>query len=311
VDETSDPPVVGVRRAPLPGGGCVRVRPVEPGDVDGLVALYDTLSDEDRHRRFFSAFVPDRPFFEHMASVVSRGGFGVVAVDAEDRIVGEANYEPLPDGDGELGMLVAEGWRGWLGAHLFDTLAEAASLRGVPNIEAEVLVVNGRMLSLLRHRGYATLTSDDWTSVRLMVGTAGTTPVWPPAGPGGPDADRPRVLVEAGGGRSSVGAEAEARGLAVITCSGPHKARHGCPVLAGRPCPLAAEADAIVVANPDDALWQAVIAGHRAQHPGVPVYIDPRDGPRLDAAMVERAAQDHRRGARWESEQQGGAPCTP
>lgn len=302
-----------MRTAPLPGGGCIRVRPVEPGDVDGLVALYATLSDEDRYRRFFSTFAPDRPFFERMASVASWGGFGVVALDADDRIVGEANYVPLPDGDGELGMVVAEDWRGWLGSYLFDTLLEAASLRGVPNIEADVLVVNGRMLSLLRHRGYATLTSDDWTSVRLMVGTGGTTPVWPPAGPGVPDADRPRVLVEARGGRSSVGAEAEARGLAVITCSGPHQARHGCPVLSGRPCPLATEADAIVVTNLPEAddLWQAVIAAHREQHPGIPVCIDPRDGPPLDVAVVERAARDHRRDARSEREQQGGAPCTP
>jgi hypothetical protein len=304
--------MVGVRTAPLPGGGRVRVRPVEPGDVDGLVALYATLSDEDRYRRFFSAFVPDRPFFEHMATVVGRGGFGVVALDAEDRIVAEANYELLPDGDGELGMVVAEGWRGWLGAYLLDTLVEAACCRGVPNIEADVLVVNGRMLSLLRRRGYATLTSDDWTSLRLIVGTAGVTPVWPPAGAGAPGADRPRVLVEARGGRSSVGSEVEARGLAVITCSGPRGPRPRCPVLAGRPCPLAAAADAIVVTNPgDDDLWPALIPAHGELHPGVPVYVEPHGGPRLDPAVVERAARDHRRAATSEDGQEGGAPCTP
>lgn len=35
-------------------GRRLRVRPVAPGDVDGLVALYGTLSAEDRHLRFVS-----------------------------------------------------------------------------------------------------------------------------------------------------------------------------------------------------------------------------------------------------------------
>lgn len=64
---------------PLPGGGVLTVRPVIPTDVDGLVALYDGLSDDDRYRRFFSSFRPPRSFFERLASVVERGGYGVVA----------------------------------------------------------------------------------------------------------------------------------------------------------------------------------------------------------------------------------------
>jgi hypothetical protein len=183
----------------------------------------------------------------------------------------------------------------------------------VPNIEADVLVTNGRMLSLLRARGYATLASGDWTSFRLIVGTAGDTPVWPAAGPGQPDASRPRVLVEAPGGRSSVGSDAEEQGLAVITCSGPKGPRSSCPALAGRPCPLAVGADAIVVANaPDDDRWRALIAAHAGLHPGVPVCVEPRGGPRLAVAVVERAAWRHRRAAAARRvEKQGGRSCTP
>src|SRR5215471_16391199 len=43
-DVRPDPAMVGVRSAPLPGGGRLRVRPVEPGDAGGLEALYATLS---------------------------------------------------------------------------------------------------------------------------------------------------------------------------------------------------------------------------------------------------------------------------
>ncbi len=110
----------------------LRVRPVAPGDVEGLVALYGTLSDEDRHLRFFSAFVPDRDFCERLATVEDRGGFGIVAVEDGGRIVGEASYERLADGDGELGMVVAPDRRGGLGAPLLDTLLAAASARGAP-----------------------------------------------------------------------------------------------------------------------------------------------------------------------------------
>src|SRR5262245_12679534 len=248
------------------------LRPVAPGDADGLVALYGTLSDQDLYRRFFSAFVPPREFFEHIASVVGRGGFGVVAVDPGGRIVGEANYEPLADGDGELGMAVAPDARG-NGHTLLDALIDAAQAHGVPNIEADVLVTNGRMLGLLRGRGYATLDSGDWVSRRLMVGTAGPTPVWPEGGPGRPDAGRPRVLVEAPGGFWPVTEAAEAAGLAVITCSGPRGCASRCPVLSGRPCPLVAGADAVVVAGApdDDPCWPALLRGHAGIHPEVPV----------------------------------------
>jgi hypothetical protein len=44
----------------LPGGELLTVRPVTPADVDGLVALYDGLSEDDRYRRFFTGTCPPR-----------------------------------------------------------------------------------------------------------------------------------------------------------------------------------------------------------------------------------------------------------
>ena len=287
---------------PLPGGGLLTVRPVTRADVDGLMALYDGLSRGDRYRRFFSAYSPPRAFFERLATVVERGGYGVVAAAGADneaaehggdsrpdtaggdagRIVGEANYVLLGNGDGELGMMVAADQRGWLGAYMLDALVEAAAARGVPNIEADVLATNRSMLTLLRSRGYATMGSSDWVSVRLIVGTAGHTPVWPPHRDPAAPGRRPRVLVEAPGGRWHAQAEAEAAGLQVIACSGPHGRRSRCPVLAGQPCPLAAAADAIVVSSaPDDERWGALLEAHGGLHPGVPVCVEPRAGHRV------------------------------
>lgn len=275
----------GRRRTRLPGGGELVVRPVRPDDVDGLVALCESLSDDDRYRRFFSGYHPDRAFFERAASVVDRGGYGLVAVvpgPDRERLVGEASYELLPDGDGELAMTVAPDWRGWLGPYLLDALVEAAAERGVPNLEADVLATNRAMLSLLRSRGYARLPSDDWVALRLIIGTSGPTPVWPPgdrAGEREGGGRRPRVLVEAIGGQWHAAHEAAAAGLEVITCSGPKGARPRCPALAGRPCPLAAGADAIVMSHaPDSEAWRTVAESHAHLHPGVPVCVELRPG---------------------------------
>jgi hypothetical protein len=297
------------------------VRPVAADDVDGLVALYRDLSDDDRYRRFFSCYDPGRAFFERAVAVESRDGYGLVAVevppggerdrggqgDRNGRIVGDASYELLPDGDGELGMTVAGDRRGWLGPYLLDALLEAAAERGVPNLEADVFVTNSRMLTLLRSRGYATLPSDDWVTVRLIVGTAGRTPVWPEAEDEPGQERRPRVLVEAPGGRWHAGDEAAKAGLRVVTCSGPRGPRSRCPALAGRPCPLAAGADAIVVSHPpDDERWRALVDAHGDAHPGVPVCVEPRPtrttaedpDPLHVVSLVHRHAVAHRQAQR-------------
>ena len=257
------------------------MRPVTPDDVDGLAALYAGLSVDDLYTRFFSVYRPDRPFLERVAAVADRGGYGLVAViagtgtgpvvagDAGGRIVAEADYEPLDNCDGELAITVAAGWRGWLGPYLLDALIEAAAARGVPNLEADVLVTNAAMGALVRSRGYATMPTDDWVTVRAVIPTAGRVPTWP-----GPH-ERRRILVEAPGARWHAGEAAEEAGLDVLVCPGPLGTRTRCPALAGERCPLAAGADAIVVAHDaEDERWGALLDAHRRVHPGVPVCVE-------------------------------------
>lgn len=142
------------RRVALPGARTLSIRPMTPSDAEGLLALYAGLDDEDVYRRFFSGHAPPKTFVETMAHVVERGGFGLIAVmedkDGESGIVGEATYDLLPNGDAELGITVAKKARGWLGPYLLDALVGAAAARGVPNLEADVLVTNRRMLAMLR-----------------------------------------------------------------------------------------------------------------------------------------------------------------
>jgi hypothetical protein len=272
----------------LSRGRSLLIRPVTAEDLDGLVQLYDALSDEDRYRRFFSLYRPERAFFEAMASVAERGGFGVVAILSGDlahpdgRLVGEAGYTLGSDGDGELEIAVAEDWRGWLGPYLLAVLVDAAARRGVPNLRADILTTNRAMLALLRARGYATIDRDDWSTMRVVIGTAGDMPRWPAHD------ERPRVLVEVPGGRWSGAAAARAAGLHVLACPGPDTNAR-CPALAGRRCPLAADADVIVVAPPaEDAQWQALLESHAEVHPGIPVCVQlPSSSSGGETAVIE------------------------
>lgn len=109
-DPASDGPP-WIRNLELPDGRGLLLRPVSADDVDGLAELYRGLSMEDLHRRFFPISRPNRAFLERVTVVDERGGFGLVAQlshgDDDGRIVGDAGYELLPDGDGELAITMA------------------------------------------------------------------------------------------------------------------------------------------------------------------------------------------------------------
>ena len=267
-------------------GQRIFVRPVRPDDDIGLMALYETLDVDDRYRRFFSAWHPHLEFFADLAAAAERGGARFVAVlhdrpTAEDRIIGEAGYNLLPNGDGELEITVERGWQAWLGPYLLEVLVEFAAASGVPNLEADVLTVNRPLLALLRSRGSVAMAHEGWSVVRLLIGTASRTATWPGRH------DRPRLLVERAGGRWHAEDAARAAGLDVLICAGPSDEARECPLLGGEPCQLATEADAIVVSHPlCDDRWRALLAGQTDAHPGVPVFVE--TSPAQPAGLADR-----------------------
>ena len=239
-----------VRSVSLPGHRRLVVRRESPSDAADVIALYDRLSPEELYCRFFTSRRPPDSFVERMTRVHERGGAGLVAVMVSDRgrrlIVGEASYELLDNGNGELGIAVDVNARGWLGPFLLDALFEQAAGRGVPNIEAEVLMSNRRMLRVLRSRGFVVV--DHFLSpatIRVAVATAPrSTPSWPER------RGMPRLLVEIPGGQWQRAASMGRRGFRVLACPGPDRGGPPCGPLAGRPCPLAVDADVIVDAQP-------------------------------------------------------------
>lgn len=278
-----------LRTSRLPDGRSLVVREAAVRDLDGLRALYDGLDDDARYRRFFSMFRPGDRFYDRLLGASARGGACLVATVGtdDDVVVGEASYEPLPDGDAELAITVDRAWRGWLGPYLLDALLEHAGTHGVPNLEADVLVTNRPMLALLRRRRCATMPRTEWTVLRAVVGAAQDVPGWPPV------RRRPRILLEGGGGRWPAEGEAEAAGLEVLACEGPGECAQRCPVLRGERCPLVEGADAIVmVSTTTGPTWDALRAAHHRDHPGVPVVVESprsrRQGGDLLRAVEER-----------------------
>lgn len=276
------------RAIDLPDGATIEVRPTDSHDAELIRDLYDALPDRDLYRRFFSAYRPDDDWCRSWASVGERGGFGVIALlhhdsdvrNGDPRPIGEAGYALRSDGDGDLAITVAADRRGWLGGYLLDVIVDHAHRSGLANLQADVLVENRQMQSILRHRGAVDLEHDHGT-VRLTISTEGFVPSWAPLDP------RPRVLVELEGTRWSGERAADRSGLAVAMCSGPSRRRGGCPVLDGRDCPLVEGADAIVVVrDPADPTTHDLIRAHHESRPSVPVFVRSVDRLPGDLALA-------------------------
>lgn len=277
--------VEDVASVELPDGRRIVVRHAGPDDAADLLALYGRLSNDDRWLRFFTVAAPSPSFVESWLSIAERGGLVLVAwaqgPGDERTLVAEAGYSLMADGDGELGITVDPAWRGWLGPWLLWVLLGEAAARGVLNLQAEVLLTNRRMLALMRHHHPAVVDRTQPDEVRLAISTTGGRPGWPAKH------DQPRVLVEVGSGRWAGEAAVRAAGFDVRTCSGPH-ADGDCPVLQGGRCPLAADADAVVLLLPfDDPHTAALKVAH--ERSGVVLVVpDPATTPNEPTAILER-----------------------
>jgi hypothetical protein len=249
--------LIQVREVVFCDGGHLCVRPATRGDIPGLVQLYEGLPPEDRYARFFTAFRADERFFSEQLER-AQGGAALVAEahgpGTPPMIVGDAVCLPMPNGDGELAIVLDREWRGWVGPYLLDALVEAAREAGIPNLEADVLSTNAPMLALLRARGAALVDGDDLVVRRLIIGTSPPAPSWPR------QREHPRVLVEGAGGRWRGAPALRARGIDVITCPGPdQRGTTTCPALRDQHCPLVEGADAVVVALADGPVTRALV----------------------------------------------------
>ena len=161
----------------LHDGHVVTVRPVRPGDADGLLELFAHLSPESRRSRFFTASgTKHRTDAERLAAAAGRYDCVLVATESASasgrkRLAAVAQLADFGTGV-EAALVVRDDYQGvGLGSELFRELLQAGKQRGVPRIEATVLSSNNRILRILRHH-HAKLGPPENGVVQATIGDA-------------------------------------------------------------------------------------------------------------------------------------------
>ena len=134
----------------------VVVRPIQLTDVERLARLFERLSPESVHFRFFSPIRrPPRAALLRLADVDHARRDALVALDG-DEIVAVARYDARPDSDGavsheaEIAITVEDAWQHHgLGKRLAARLAKVAEPRGYDAFVATMLPDNRAALGLV------------------------------------------------------------------------------------------------------------------------------------------------------------------
>lgn len=155
----------------LRDGVMLHLRPIRGDDGPGLLALYDRLSPESLHFRFFA--VPDRNAAkaDYLSKVDYDRRYAIVA-EMEGAIVGVARWERLADrpSHAEVAFTVADDFQGrGLGSLLFQRLRALARARQITVFEAEVLKNNERMLRLFARTGLTSATRDQGSILTILL----------------------------------------------------------------------------------------------------------------------------------------------
>src|SRR3954464_4299948 len=137
-------------------GGTVHLRPITPGDAEGLVALHGRLSEQTRYFRFFGPYPHlSQRDVERFTVVDHVRRVAIVATLGED-LIGVARYETIAPGSAEVAFVIEDAHQGrGLGPLLLEHLAAAARERGITRFDADVLPTNRRMLHVFLAAGYA------------------------------------------------------------------------------------------------------------------------------------------------------------
>jgi len=136
----------------------LQIRPTRADDADRLVDLHNRCSDEARYFRFHAAKPRLRAAEAgYLAAVDGRARVALAAVtveDGEERILADARFDVIGNGDAEAALLVRDDAAGLgLGTLLLDRLLAIAGGLGVRRIVLDILPENHAMLALARRVG--------------------------------------------------------------------------------------------------------------------------------------------------------------
>ena len=139
----------------LDDGADVAIRALQPGDTDRVVALYQSLTDEECYFRFFTLHPAHLQNWARSLTEPSPDQCAVGAFDL-DALLGVANYITCDTpGYGEVAVVVAhdEHLRG-VGTALLQFLGEMAVHNGIHHFVADVLAENHLMFRVLTDCGW-------------------------------------------------------------------------------------------------------------------------------------------------------------
>jgi acyl-CoA synthetase (NDP forming)/GNAT superfamily N-acetyltransferase len=141
----------------LADGTAVHLRPIEPTDADGIVAMHARFSARTRYLRYFSPYprIPERDLYRFVN--VDHHDREALVVAAGGRLLAVGRYERLSPHapDAEVAFVVEDAQQGkGIGSVLLEHLAAAAREEGINRFVAEVLPENGAMLRVFSDAGY-------------------------------------------------------------------------------------------------------------------------------------------------------------
>lgn len=140
----------------LADGSTTRVRPINPGDAEAIVAFHERQSRESIYYRFFSP----RPHLsdadvEHMTNVDGADRMAFVA-DRDGELIGVARYDRYEDRPvAEVAFFTDDAYHGrGIATLLLEYLAAYAREVGITGFEAHVLPTNRRMVGVFTQAGF-------------------------------------------------------------------------------------------------------------------------------------------------------------
>jgi RimJ/RimL family protein N-acetyltransferase len=150
----------GIQRIPVDDRRWVTIRPVEEGDSDDLLHFYQRLSPAARFARFMSmgtdglAVAADR--FAHAGRRASVGFVAELREAGPDdgAIVGHLCMEPTDSGAQEIGLAVADEFRGrGIGTALMRQAVASARCRHIGRLTADMFGTNQPMRRIMLDAG--------------------------------------------------------------------------------------------------------------------------------------------------------------
>jgi RimJ/RimL family protein N-acetyltransferase len=135
-------------------GAAVAVRPARHDDLDGLVDLLEAVAAEGRWIGTEAPVDRERRR-QRFAEALERDHSALLVAEADGELVGEISLDLARFGVADLGMLVAEGWRGrGVGSALLRAGVHWARQAGAHKVHLQVWPHNAAALALYEKFGF-------------------------------------------------------------------------------------------------------------------------------------------------------------